>query len=326
LPFPSILSGVEKFVPIFAVILLSMSAGYLARRFRLAGDRSANALMTVITVLGYPSVSLLAIWKIQLEWEHLWLPLMACVQVMMLAALSAPIAGRLTKDRGERGAFVLLSAFGNNGLTMGGFVIFILFGDAALGLASLFFLLFPTIVVLLGYPVARHYGSHGPTQSLGRLLLKSLTDWRSLALPISLAGVGLSLGRVPIPTAVDELHVVDVLVYAINISAYFSIGLRLQVSHVPKLRGLIAGLACTRFALGLATGLLLIGVTWLTPWPIQGQTLSVAIIQSCVSTAVTAVALTNMFNLRPAEASALFITNTILYLLVVLPPMLWIYR
>ena len=209
---------------------------------------------------------------------------------------------------------------------MGGFVIFVLFGSDALGLASLFFLLFPTIVVLLGYPVARHYGSHGPTQSLGRLLAKSLLDWRSMALPISLAGVGLSLGGVPMPAAVDEFRVVDVLVYAINVSAYFSIGLRLQVSQVPKLRGLIAGLAGTRFVLGLATGGLLIGVTFLTPWPLHGMALPVAIIQSCVSTAVTAVALTNMFNLRPAEASALFITNTILYLVLILPPFLWIYR
>jgi len=317
---------VEKFVPIFAVILLSMAAGYAARRLRIAGDRSANGLMTVITVLGYPSVSLLTIWQIQLVWEHLWLPLLACVQVAMMAAIAAPIAARLTKDRGERGAFVLLSAYGNNGLTMGGFVIFILFGAEALGLASLFFLLFPTIVVLLGYPIARHYGSHGPTQSLGRLLAKSLLDWRSLALPISLAGVGLSLGGVPVPAAVNEFRVVDVLVYAINISAYFSIGLRLQLSQVPKLRKLIAALAATRFGLGLVTGLLLIGVTWLTPWPIDGMALPVAIIQSCVSTAVTAVALTNMFNLRPAEASALFITNTLLYLLVVLPPVLWMFR
>jgi len=317
---------VEKFAPIFAVILLSMSAGYLARRFRLAGDRSANGMMTLITVLGYPSVSLLTIWKIELVWEHLWLPAMACAQVALMAALAAPIGSWLTKDRGERGAFVLLSAYGNNGLTMGGFVIFMLFGEASLGLASLFFLLFPTIVVLLGYPIARHYGSRGPGQPLGRLLLKSLLDWRSLALPISLAGVGLSLGRVPVPEAVDQFHVVDVLVYAINVFAYFSIGLRLQVSHVLKLRALIVALAGTRFVLGLATGLLLIGVTWLTPWPIHGQALPVAIIQSCVSTAVTAVALTNMFNLRPAEASALFITNTLLYLLVVLPPLLWVFR
>jgi len=319
--------AVEKFVPIFAVILLSMAAGYLARRLRLAGDRAANGLMTVITVLGYPSVGLLTIWQIQLAWEHLWLPLLACVQVAAMAALAAPVAARLTTDRGERGAFVLLSAYGNNGMTMGGFVVFILFGSGEeLGLASLFFVLFPTMVVVLGYPIARHYGTHGPTQAVGRLLVKSLLDWRSLALPISLAGVGLSLGGVPVPAAVDEFHVVDMLVYAINVSAYFSIGLRLQVAHVYKLRGLIAALAGTRFVLGLTTGLLLVGVTWLTPWPIVGSALSVVVIQSCVSTAVTAVALTNMFNLRPAEASALFITNTLLYLVVVLPPMLWIFR
>jgi len=346
--FPCILLPVEKFIPIFAVILLSMSAGYLARRFRIAGDRAANRLMTVITVLGYPSVSLLTIWDMTLQLKHIWLPLMAVVQVAMMAALASPIAARLTKDRGERGAFVLLSAYGNNGLTMGGFVVFMLFGAELLGPASLFFLLFPTIVVLLGYPIARHYSSQGAAQSLGRLLVKSLLDWRSLALPISLTGVGLSLGGVPVPEAVKTIHVglgwvasiapglsvpevqavrvIDMLVYGINISAYFSIGLRLQVSHVAKLRVMIVGLMCTRFVLGLATGFLLIGLTWLTPWPIQGAILPVAIIQSCVSTAVTAVALTNMFNLRPAEASALFITNTLLYLLLVLPPFLWMYR
>jgi hypothetical protein len=238
---------------------------------------------------------------------------------------------------------------------MGSFVVFLVFseqGEHALGLASIYFMFFAPMTVLLAYPLARHHATDTPSGSLAGLLVRSLFDWRSIGLPISLLGIVLSpavygylhshLADVPAlgwmvaaspqavrrPEFVSQLGLVDISVYVINIAAYFGIGMQLRMSYVPVLKKLIAGLAFMRYFVGAASGLGLLALTWLTPWPLDLHSLAgkVVMIQSFVSTGVTCVAVASMFHLRPREASVLFVTNTLLYLLVVLPIVLWVYR
>jgi predicted permease len=51
----------------------------------------------------------------------------------------------------------------------------------------------------------------------------------------------------------------------------------------------------------------------------------VYVVQAFVPTAITSVAVANMFNLRPDEASALFVANTAMYLVLVLPVVFWLF-
>jgi predicted permease len=180
--------------------------------------------------------------------------------------------------------------------------------------------------VLLAFPMAKHFASEQPGGPMWRLVMRSLLDWRSIGLPMAVAGIALSVLSVPRPAAIDQLRVVEILMYAINIAAYFGIGLQLEMSYVPVLKKLIVGLAFTRYILGAVTGLGLVALTLLTPWPLHGVAREVVLIESFVSTAVTNVAVASMFGLRPKEASVLFVTNTLLYLVVVLPLVLWMYR
>lgn len=319
-----------KFLTIFLLLTLSLGGGYLCRKLRLAGDRAAGWLMTAVAVVGYPIVNLLAIWDTPLRASDLWLPGLSVAQIFLLTAVGVAMGRLLTADRGEQGLFAISTAFGNHGLTMGGFVVFLLFGEQALGLASIYFMLFTPITVLLAYPLARHYATDKPSGSLARLLLRSLFDWRSIGLPISFLGILLSPSvlAVPRPTFIKDLNIVDILMYAINVAAYFGIGLQLRMSYVPALKKLIAGLFFTRYIVGAATGVGLVALTMLTPWPLDWNSLGgkVVLVESFVSLAVTCVAVASMFDLKPREASVLFVTNTLLYLILVLPIVLWIYR
>jgi len=56
-----------------------------------------------------------------------------------------------------------------------------------------------------------------------------------------------------------------------------------------------------------------------TPWPLTARTGNVFLIQCFTSTAVTMVAMANMFHLRPAQASVMFVLNTFMYVMCVLP-------
>jgi hypothetical protein len=82
---------------------------------------------------------------------------------------------------------------------------------------------------------------------------------------------------------------------------------------------MLTSLAVVRFGQGLLAGLALAWLTQFTPWPFTGLRWHVFVVQSFVPTAVTMVAIANMFNLCPNEASVLFVVNTVTYLVVVLP-------
>ena len=86
---------------------------------------------------------------------------------------------------------------------------------------------------------------------------------------------------------------------------------------------MIAGLAVVRFGVGVGLGLAIAALTRLTPWPLEGITRQAFLIQAFVPTAVIVVAISNMFDLRPQTASVLFVTNTLAYLVGVLPWVLW---
>jgi len=75
--------------------------------------------------------------------------------------------------------------------------------------------------------------------------------------------------------------------------------------------------------MGAAFALLIAWMVQFTPWPFDRLRWNVFVIEGFVPTAVTMVALANMFGLRPGEASVLFVVNTMMYLALVLPLIFW---
>ena len=314
-----------KFAAIAAVIILSMVGGYLAgRRGRLA-ERWAEVLMTIVLVGGYPSVGLLAIWTTKLRGPDGWLPGLGIVHILIMAALSWVLACGLRWDRSRRGLFTIAGSAGNIGFTMGGFVIYLLYGQQGLGLATIYAQILTPVTVLVYYPLARHYAADVPPGGLGGLMLRSIFDWRSLGLPAALVAVGLSLGNVPRPVFVDRLYLVDVLMFMVTAMANFSIGLRLRLAQTRPAAAMIAWSLPVRFVAGAAVGWLLAAATLLTPWPMDQLARNVLVLESFVPTAVTMVGVANMFGLRPREASVLFVANTLFYLVFVLPVALGVF-
>lgn len=338
------MSVVAKFVLTIALIAVSMAAGYFARKIGLlspqACQKLAGRMMTFVVVFGYTAVGFLTIWGLQVRSSDFWLPAMACLHVLIMSMIGigagrailarkapATSGGALDEDAGRAqvGLMSIASGSGNNGFTMGGFIIYLLLGEAGLGLVTIYSLAWTPMTVLLFYPVARHYATSGPPMALGRLMLQCVLDWRSIGLPITLAGLGLSLAGVSRPQMVVDLHMVDILVYTVTPIAYFAIGLRMFVADVWSIRRAIAALAGMRFIVAVGVGTALVYLVCLTPWPLSDLARQVFIIEAFVPTAVTMVAVANMFNLLPRQASVLFVANTMMYLLLVLPIVLWVY-
>lgn len=312
-----------KFILSSLVILMAMLGGYLCRRLQWLSEALGEKIMTLVGVFGYSSVAFLSVWGTRLEAGDFLLPVLGAAHVVLMGFLSLALSGWVAKDRPERGLFAIAGGTGNNGFTMGAFVLYLLYGEPGMGLSNVYILLFMPVAVLVMFPLARHYASEGPAGPITALIRRSLLDWRSLGLPMALAGIGLSVGGVERPAVVASWHLLDLLVCVLTPLAFFGIGLRLHFSKVRPLARMLVGLGLVRFVLGLLVGVALAGLTRLTPWPFTDLRWDVFLVQSFVPTSVTMVAIANMFNLRPNEASVLFVVNTAAYLVLVLP-LLWL--
>lgn len=313
-----------KFILSSAVIVAAMASGYACGRSGWVSERTGQRIMTFVGVFGYASVAFLSVWGTRLHAGDFLLPVLGAAHVVLMAFLSLALAGLVTRDRPAKALFAIAGGTGNNGFTMGAFVLYLLHGEPGMGLSNVYTLLFMPVLVMVLFPLARHYSSDRPSDSIGALIWRSLIDWRSVGLPLALAAIGLSVMQVPRPDLIESWHLLDVLVYTITPLAFFGIGLRLHLSRVWPMARMLTGLAIVRFGLGLLAGWGLAGLTRFTPWPFSGLRWNVFLVQSFVPTSVTMVAVANMFHLRPNEASVLFVVNTVTYLLCILP-LVWMW-
>jgi predicted permease len=307
------------------VIIGSMAGGYAAQKFRLLGQRAGKAIMTAVMVAGYSSVVLLAIWKMQLEARHAWLPILGAINTGAVALLAMIVAPLFARNRVERGLLSIHAGVANTGATMGGLVLLGMFGEGGLELASVYFLMWMPFVVFVLYPIARHYSPTHAGGSLGKLMVRSVFNWRSIGLLMGVIGLTLSLCNIPRPEVITRWHVPNVMVYATTIAAYFAIGLRLELRQISSLWRLSAGLAVMRFVVAGGIAAALVALTRLTAWPLTGAESGTIIIQGVMPTAVAAAAVANMFDLDSSKSSGLFLINTLAFLALVLPVIFWIY-
>jgi predicted permease len=315
-----------------SLVIVSTIAGYLARRKKVLGESSAKWIMTAVMVAGYPTINLLAIWGRDLVVSDLWLPTLGAVNITIMAFVGIAMGKLITRDPVRRGLTAVHTGITNTGITMGGLVLLSLYGKEGLEVMGLYCLTYMPVIALVMYPIARHFSPSHAGGPLWRLLLRSIFDWRSIGVPMAILGLTLSLTNpmailgltlsltnVPQPKLVDRLYLVEIAAYGTVIAAYFSIGLRLHFSHTRQLLPLIGALAVGRFVISAAVGLGLYALTQLTPWPLTGVAGNALIIEAVAPTAVAAVAVANMFDLRPHESSTLFVINTAMFVLLVWP-------
>jgi len=312
-----------RFVAMVSVLVAATAAGYVARRRRWVSEDAARLLMTLVAVVGYPSVGFLTVWRKDLHLADAWLPALGGTEVLLLTGAGLLIAPLLVRSRARRAVFALAAGMGNMGFTMGGFVVYVLYGESGLGLVSVLTLMWTPTIVLALYPLARHYSPREPGGGLGRLIARNLADYRAVGLPVMIVAILLSRFGPPRPAFVERLGIVDVLMFLTVAMAYFSIGLRLRAGRAWAYWRLVAALAGVRFLLAPAVGLALVGLTQLTPLPLSPLARNVFLIESLIPVAITMVAISNMFHLGARVASLLFVTNTLLYLVLVLPWVLW---
>jgi len=200
-------------------------------------------------------------------------------------------------------------------------------GEAALGYALAQVMVMAGTGILCLYPLARHFGPAEHRGPVGRLIVSSLFDSRSLALWAAGAGLLAAVLRWPFPEALFERwSVMDVLFYAGPGLSHFGIGLRLELAEPWRdwrAHGLVA---LAKFGLiPVLSGLFLVGLTW-AGWPLSGLLAEVVWLQAFMPTAILSVMIANLFHLDGRLASSIWFWNTLGFLVFVAPVLLLLGR
>ncbi len=250
--------------------------------------------------------------------------------VLMVAAAwgMVPLAKAIGCSRPQVGVMALAAGTSNNGFTLGAFLCYSVLDppEAALAYATAFVTVTSFSIVVLFYPLARHYGQDPSDDgSTLKLILSTFTDLRAMPLYAGITGVILAITQTPFPDVIQQWWLLDVLFYVCSFGAYLGIGLRLRLGDsfaLMKHHALLAGVKFVAIPLIAAVLLVLIG---LTPWPLDRLGQQVVRIETAMPVAIMTVMLANLFHLDVRMASALWVWNTVVFIAVPLGVILWVY-
>ncbi len=303
---------------ILTVLILGIGGGYIANNKFHVPEKYAKSIMNFVLIGLTCPVVLFIFWDLPLTYEINWLPVIGAILMLAMTVASALIFHFYDLDNRTKITLILGGGLSNSGFTGGAFVCYALFGPEGLGLANVFLILSVPIFYILFMPLLKFFDMKAKKHGNGLNILHFF-DARMLVIPTAVIAFALNLGKVPFPKIIDDLYLVDILVFSISALSFLAIGLRLKISRVRHFIRLYFPMAVIKFIL---TPLLAIAILIILEK--AGQDLSpvvqkVAIILSASPSAVMMVTMSNVFDLNGPLASALWIVTMILFVFIVVP-------
>ena len=310
------MQGSNNFLVALVAIIVGVLCGYLLRRLRILDERHGPRRSLLIVAIGLPLITFMSVWPIAIESRFALLPVIQTLSFIVVLLISV----RLSKFHGlgktDQGTFVLACAMSNQGYTMGGLVCYLLFGAAGLGLSRIYVAFWPPLLVLVLFPLANSYSTQLGKKSMGLVIFEGIWHVRSLAVVSLGMGIAFSLLKVPYPRWIETYHLLKILIIAGTFVSFGMIGLSLHLDHIGKYARLYLSQGFVKFIIAPLVSLVLALLLGLKAWELPG---AVAVIQGFMPAAVNSVLIASLFGLNARVASALFVVNTAIFLVLVLP-------
>jgi len=298
-----------KFIIFQFLIIVPFIAGYRMKTLLDDPPAVSKKVIRVNLMLLEPPVIFWSIWGLQIRHEMAVLPVAGlCIVIagFVLGKLSLPL---LRLKGAARKTFLISASLANHGFTMGGFICYLFMKETGLALSSIFIMYFMpyTFLVIFSYAQA----------GTGKFTLRSARDfilsYRNMPLFAALAALLLLATEIPRPRLdppVDLVMMLSVVFY------YWTLGLSHDLREGIALRRGHVALAAIKFLLVPAAAFL--ALQWA---PIGRDIKSVIQIQSFMPAAIYSVVTAILFDLDARLASSLFVVNTVMFILIVLPVM-----
>jgi len=299
-----------RFIAYMACIVAALAGGYLARRLGLARPTWARPVMSAAIIGCDAPIAGLAVWHLTIR-AGIWkVPVVGGMVAVLMCLVGLAVARARRMGPADAAVFGLQSGLGNVGYTLGGSLSFALWGLQGLAVEQMYCLAWPFFAFLFCFPVARHYGGRAAGEEAGesglhyagRILLRSLTDLRSLPLYTVAAGLALNLRGVAPPAAIQRWHIIDILMVVGIWTQFGSVGMTVVARRLPAFWKKAMGTAALKFLVSPALTLVLgfaLGMS--------GMPLEVCLLLAAMPSALYSVLIANLFHLNRDLANATFI-------------------
>jgi len=316
-----------KFLIFTAFSVAAILAGYIARRRGWVKEETARPIHFHTVLWFWSAGGIIAFWLLPLDPRLLWFLLIIPVTIAIPTYAMIPLAKWAGASRPQIGVMAIGAGISNCGMTLGAYLCYCLLGpdhEASLAMATAFASLQLVLAVPLIYPVAQHFGTDPADRlPIPKLIFTSIFNTRSIGLFAGLIGLALAIAGVPFPQWIADARILEIVIYLCAAGGYFGIGLRLRLGdsmHHKPLHALLAGMKFVVLPLVSYAMLRLVGAA---ATPLPGSLANVVIIQGFIPAGASIVILANLFHLDARVASVLWVWNTLLFLVLPLPVILW---
>lgn len=311
----------SKLTVFWIIIFTSFIAGGLFRKYFPGRDESAKKLITFNLIFIEPPILLWTIWGLSLNSDAALLPIAGLLTVIC-GFIMGIIFSRILKQKGKSAdSFKISSSLSNQGITMGGMICYLIAGEMGLGLASIYIIYYLPYVFIIIFPFARYSslrhstGESAPILKFSDFIMFFLNP-RNLPLLGIFGAFILQIFNVPRP---DIFFPLDFLLFTVVGVYYFTLGMSFELKDITSYKKEQASLTLIRFmiipALTFAAS---------APFDITPEVKSVILIQSLMPAAVYSVISTVLYDLDSRLNSSLFAMNTLVFLIIILPLMMFL--
>ena len=223
----------ELYLKLILLVVAPLALGML-----FSGKTWSNVLSSrlfgIALYVFHTSIALLAVWQAQLANRSWMLPFIALAGWLLSIGV-AQLGNRwMRHPPKQKGAFLFTICLSNQGYTLLGIIALVVFGEAGLAQAIYTQFFITPFLILVCFPLARHYSADYQIESIGQFLKQNICDKRNLPLLAMAAGLILNVTGVERPAVFSR--VVPVVVYCGTVISGLAVGLLFNPTRLLKYR------------------------------------------------------------------------------------------
>jgi len=303
---------IEKFLFFQTLILVPFFIGNrISGRISDPGGLSKKIIRFNLMTLE-PIAIFWSIWGLELKSDLVFLPvggLLLSIFSLFLGKLFLPVFKYTDK---RKTAFLINTCLSNHGFTMGGFLCYLILGEQGIGLQFIFISYYMPFIFLFIFPFADISTSKNRSKSeYIRQFMKNPQNLPLYAIIITLIIKTLGIERPGINFPIQYI------IYALVGLYYFTLGLTFRPGQIMGMKKENAVMALIKFLIVPLITFTVLSFTHLSP-----EVKGIILIESFMPAAVYSVITSVLYDLDAGYSSGMFVANTVIFLVVVLPFML----
>ncbi len=302
-----------KYILYQILIIAPFIGGYFLKNASVDSRRLTKKLINANLICIEPLIVLWSIWGLHLKSDLIFLPVAGFLLVLTGMAIGYQLLPFFPEFNGKsKATFLISSSLANHGFTMGGFICYLFMGETGLGLSFIFILFFMPYLFLVIFPYAKMTsGKKEYRENYTKGFFFNLQNMPFYAVIIAFILQRVDIKRPDVNFPISILLMISIAIY------YFSLGINFKFEGLKRIGKENAFLACSKFI--IMPVIVFIALKFLD---IDSSLKAVIFIQSFMPAAIYSVISSILFDLDSKLASGLFVVNTIIFILIVLPVML----